>query len=69
MIVLTKETKKITFESKVGKKITFESKVGEENTTMMVFHEGKAISDDYISKSEAFDMIQMLMVNGWEMGE
>ena len=59
MIVLTKEKLKFTFESEVGSKFV----------TMTMYANGVGMSDDYIEKDCAFDIIQVMIKNGYKEGE
>lgn len=59
MIVLTKEKLKFTFESEVGSKFV----------TMTMYANGVGLSDAYIEKDYAFDIIQVMIKNGYKQGE
>ena len=59
MIVLTKEKLKFTFESEVGSKFA----------TMTMYSNGVGMSGDFIEKDFAFDMIQVMIKNGYKEGE
>ena len=59
MIVLTKENLKFTFESEVGDKFV----------TISMFANGIYMSDDFVEKDYAFDMIQVMLKNGYKSGE